>query len=211
MRAENWPVRWGRSAGARCETRRRRTLALCARQVGCRTDMCSPPQPATQGTTARVSLPLQMPIYVRLCVHMWVPTAHCPPDHIAERAVESMLPATATWRTHPRSPPSPRRTHAHARSHARGSHTAHCANETDVATQGMSTCRSQCDGDRIHPVWGGRDLLRLFGRILLGHRLLGLPNQNEAAELQSPARANPHPDFGGPKRSENLPSRSWAR
>ncbi len=83
----------------------------------------------------------------------------------------------------------------------RGSYTAHCANGTDVATQRMSTCRSQCDGDRIHPEWGGRDLLRLFGRLLLGHRLLGLPNQNEAAELQSPARANPHPDFGGPKRS----------
>ena len=52
--------------------------------------MCSPPQPATQGTTARVSLPLQMPIDVRSCVHVWVPTAHCPPDPIAERAVESI-------------------------------------------------------------------------------------------------------------------------
>jgi hypothetical protein len=31
----------------------------------------------------------RVPIDVRPCVHMWVPTAHCPPDHIAERAVES--------------------------------------------------------------------------------------------------------------------------
>ena len=58
-----------------------------------------------------------MPIDVRSCVHVWVPTAHCPPDHIAERAVESMLSATTATRTHTRSPPSPGRTHAHAPSH----------------------------------------------------------------------------------------------
>ncbi len=66
----------------------------------------------------------RVPVDVRPCVHMWVPTAHCPPDHIAERAVESMLPATTAVRTHTRSPPSPRRTHAHAQSHGGVLHSA---------------------------------------------------------------------------------------
>ena len=37
-------VRWGRSAGARCETRRRRA---CVRRVGCKIYTCSPAQTAT--------------------------------------------------------------------------------------------------------------------------------------------------------------------
>ena len=45
-RIEIWCVRWGRSAGARCETRRRRASA-CVRRVGCTTYTGSPPQTAT--------------------------------------------------------------------------------------------------------------------------------------------------------------------
>ena len=46
LRIAIWCVRWGRSAGARCETRRRRASA-CVRRVGCTTYTCSPPQTAT--------------------------------------------------------------------------------------------------------------------------------------------------------------------
>ena len=73
-----WSVRWGRSAGARCETRRRRASAVCVRREGCKTYICSPPQPATLGATARVSTSSR----VRPCGHMPLPTAHCPPDHL---------------------------------------------------------------------------------------------------------------------------------
>ena len=51
--------------GAKCDGGARRRA--CMRHMGCTTDMRSPPQAATLGTTARVSLP----IYVRSCVHMW--------------------------------------------------------------------------------------------------------------------------------------------
>ena len=65
---------------------------------------------------------------------------------------------------------------ARATAHAfawRGSYTARsCANEKVVDNQRMRTCRSQCDGDRIHSVCGGTDLLRLFGRLDLGNRLV---------------------------------------
>ena len=142
---------------------------------------------------------------------MWVPTAHCPPDHIAERAVESLLPATTAMRTHTRSRPSPRR-YARPRAIARrGSYTAHSANETDVATQRMSTCRSQCDGDRIHPVWGARDLLcLLFGRHLAGHRLLGLPNQDELQNCR--ARRGPTPtQIWGRRKGRKKSPRDYGR
>ena len=143
---------------------------------------------------------------------MRVPTAHCPPDHIAERAVESMLPATTAMRTHTRSPPSPHR-YARARTIAwRGSYTAHsCANETEVATQRMSTCRSQCDGDRIHSLWGGTDLLRLLGRLLLGHRLLGLPNHDELQNCRARRGADPHPDLGGSEKVEKITPLDYGR
>jgi hypothetical protein len=77
MRLEIWAVQWGRSAGARCVTRRQPAWAACVRQVGCATEWCSPPQPATLRTTARVSTSSR----VRRCVFM-LPTAHCPPDHL---------------------------------------------------------------------------------------------------------------------------------
>jgi hypothetical protein len=152
-----------------------------------------------------------MPIYVRSCVHMWVPTAHLPPDHIAERAVESMLPATTALRTRTQPPPSPRR-YARARAIARrGSYTVHsCANETDVATQRMRTCRSQCNGDRIHPVRGGTDLLRLLGRLLVGHRLLGLPNHDELQSCK--ARRGPtRPRFRGVRKGRKISPRDYGR
>ncbi len=43
MRIEIWSVRWGRIAGARCETRRRRALAECVRCMECKIESCSPP------------------------------------------------------------------------------------------------------------------------------------------------------------------------
>ena len=46
MRIAIWCARWGRSAGARCETRPRRASA-CVRRVGCTTYTGSPPQAAT--------------------------------------------------------------------------------------------------------------------------------------------------------------------
>ena len=152
-----------------------------------------------------------MPIYVRACVHMWVPTAHLLHDHIAERS-RVMLSATTAMRTHTQSPPSPRRTHAHAQSHARASYTAHsCVNENDVATQRMSTCRSQCDGDRIHPVWGARDLLRLFGRFLLGHRLLGLPNHDELQNCRARRGPTAPPRFWGVRKGRKFSPRDYGR
>ncbi len=46
IRSAIWCVRWGRSAGARCETRRRRTSAS-VRRVGCKIYLCSPTQTTT--------------------------------------------------------------------------------------------------------------------------------------------------------------------
>ncbi len=185
------------------------------RRLGCKTDMCSPPQPATQGTTA-VSLPLQMPIDVRSCVHMWVPTAHCPPDPIAERAVESMLPATTAMRTHTQSPPSPRRC-ARARAIARrGSYIPHCANETDVATQRMSTCRSQCDGDRIHPVWGARTFSASSAACFSATAFLACQTTTSCRNAK-PGEGQPPPRFGGgggggvQKKVGNLPLAIYGR
>jgi hypothetical protein len=83
----------------------------CVRSVGCTTETGSPPQAATLGTTACVSLP----IYVRSCVHMWVPIAHCPPDHIAERAMWSQCCQRLQQCERTRSPPSPL---PYARAHA---------------------------------------------------------------------------------------------
>ena len=85
-----WSVRWGRSAGARCETRRRRALACvrAARGVYNR-QRASRPKPRRSKTTACVSLPSCVPIYVRPCVNLWVPTAHLQPAHSAERTVEA--------------------------------------------------------------------------------------------------------------------------
>ena len=83
--------------------------------------------------------------------------------------------------------------YARARAIARrGSYTAHsCVKKTDVATQRMSTRRSQCDGDRMHPV-RGRNGPSPPLRPPSSRPPPAWPAKPErAAELQSPARANP--------------------
>jgi hypothetical protein len=69
---------------------------------------------------------------------------------------------------------------------------------------------TQCDGDRIHPVRGGGDLLRLLGRLLPGHRRLGLPNHDELQNCRARRGPTPTQILGGPKRSKKVPSRLWA-
>jgi hypothetical protein len=90
MRLETLAVRWGRSAGARCVTRRQRASAACVRQVGCATEWCSPPQAAMLGTTARVSTLSR----VRPCVFMLLPTAHCRPTTSVGCRGEALLVPT---------------------------------------------------------------------------------------------------------------------
>jgi hypothetical protein len=46
-RIKTWSAKWGRSAGARCETRWRRMLAACSRRIGRTTESRSPPLAAT--------------------------------------------------------------------------------------------------------------------------------------------------------------------
>jgi hypothetical protein len=56
----------------------------------------------------------------------------------------------------------------------------------------------------MHPVRGARDLLRLFGRLLLGRRLLGLPNHDELQHCSG--RRGPTPtQIWGSEKVENLP------
>ncbi len=64
----------------------------------------------------------------------------------------------------------------------------------------MTTCRSQCDGDPTH-IYVGADRRRHFGRLLVGDRLPGLPNQSERQSCKALRGADPQ-IFWGRKRSK---------
>jgi hypothetical protein len=82
----------------------------------------------------------------------------------------------------------------------RGSYTAYlCANETDVANQRMSTRRSQCEGDLMHPVWE-RTCADSSAAFLLATDVLACQTSPSCKTA----------DFGGPK-GQKVPSRLCAR
>jgi len=128
-----------------------------------------------------------------------------------------MLSATTAMRTHTRSRPSPRRTLT-APSHGAGATQRTSvrmrrmsARAHDVATQCMRTCRSQCNGDRIHPVWGRNGPAPPLRPPSSRPTPASPAKPDRAAALQSPARANPHPDFGGSENVGKKSPRDYAR
>ena len=94
----------------------------------------------------------------------------------------------------------------------RGSYTAHsCLKNNIVATQRMSTRRSQCDGDRIHPVRGRNGPAPPLRPPSSRPPPAWPAKPDRAAALQSPAQAQPPTQIlGGPKRSKICPSRLCA-
>ena len=103
----------------------------------------------------------------------------------------------------------------YARAHAiawRGPYTAHlCANETDVATQRMSACPSQCDGDRIHPVRGRNGPAPPLRPPSSRPPPAWPAKPDRTAALQSPARAQPPTQILGVRKGRKFAPRDSAR
>ena len=103
-------------------------------------------------------------------------------------------------------------THAHAQSHGGGpTRRTHarmkgCCQSTH--DEYVSLSRSAAE-TRHMQFSVGADLRRLFGRLHVGHRPLGLPNQNEMQNCRAWRGPTPTQIFGGPKRSEK-PLRDYA-
>ncbi len=108
----------------------------------------------------------------------------------AERAADYSM------RTHKRNTP-PRQPYAHAHAIAwRGSFIAHsCVNERLLLiNEHMSMCRGSATRTQ-HTSSVGADRRHHFGRLLVGDRLLGLPNQNEWQNCKARRGVNPHQIF----------------
>ena len=94
----------------------------------------------------------------------------------------------------------------------RGSYTAHsCLNNNIVATQRMSTRRSQCDGDRMHPVRGRKEPSPPLRPPSSRPPPAWPAKPDRAAALQSPAQAQPPTQILGARKGRKFAPRDYAR
>jgi hypothetical protein len=86
-------------------------------------------------------------------------------------------------------------------------YTAHsCVNENVVATQRMTTCHSQCEGDPAHPMRGRTSATSSAD--FLATACLACRTRT-SSRTAKPGKGQTPPSFGGPKGLKN-PPRQWA-